>query len=55
MDKIFWPVLGTVDVHPMPKQSAIFDAHARVPSGTDRIALGHETLQLVWKPRMVRM
>ena len=24
-----------------------FDAHARVPSGTDRIALGHETLQLV--------
>ena len=24
-----------------------FDAHARVPSGTDRIALGHETLQIV--------
>ncbi|MEC8012678.1 MAG: hypothetical protein VX153_00470 [Verrucomicrobiota bacterium] len=24
-----------------------FDAHARVPSGVDRIALGHETLQLV--------
>ena len=24
-----------------------FDSHARVPSGVDRIALGHETLQLV--------
>ena len=24
-----------------------FDAHARVPSGADRIALGHETLQIV--------
>ena len=24
-----------------------FDAHARVPSGVDRIALSHETLQLV--------
>ena len=24
-----------------------FDTHARVPSGTDRIALGHETLQIV--------
>ena len=24
-----------------------FDAHARVPSGTDRVALGHETLQIV--------
>lgn len=24
-----------------------FDAHARVPSGTDQVALGHETLQLV--------
>ena len=24
-----------------------FDGHARVPSGTDQVALGHETLQLV--------
>ena len=24
-----------------------FDAHARVPSGAEKIALGHETLQLV--------
>ena len=24
-----------------------FDAHARVPSGTERVALGHETLQVV--------
>ena len=24
-----------------------FDSHARVPSGADRIALGHETLQIV--------
>lgn len=26
-----------------------FDAHARVPSGADQIALGHETLQIVLK------
>ena len=44
---IFWQVLEIAGVHPMRKAIRQFDAHARVPSGVDRIALGHETLQLV--------